>query len=182
MMRKKWINILFYFAVAFLLLGFISYSKTAPSSQEKKRILGEKAEQTTTIEKVIDGDTIVADTGEVIRYIGMNTPEKGQPFANEATEENKRLVLRKEIWLEFDIDRKDRYGRTLAYLFMDGVLVNEELVKKGLAVSETIQPNVKHKYRILAAEEDAKKNCKGIWKSLCKPRYRTVPGKTEFTK
>lgn len=119
------------------------------------------------IAKVIDGDTAVTSKGEKIRYLGINSSEKGEPFYEEALEKNKSLVLGKNVRLEFDIQNKDRYGRTLAYLFVGDSLINVELVKSGFAVSETIQPNVKYQDKILAAERQTRKSCAGIWSGLC---------------
>ncbi len=125
--------------------------------------------QDAVITKVIDGDTAETSTGEKIRYLGINSPEKGEPFSNEATKENSELVLDKKVRLEYDVQTKDRYGRTLAYLFINEQMVNVQLVSLGLAVSETIQPNVKYQDKILAAEKSARKNCLGIWNDLCSP-------------
>lgn len=119
------------------------------------------------ISKVLDGDTIETSSGARIRYIGINAPEKGEKFSSLATELNKELVLNKKIRLEFDVQAKDRYGRTLAYVFIDNIFVNQEMVKKGLAVTETIQPNVKYQNEIVNAQKEAREKCLGIWKALC---------------
>lgn len=116
---------------------------------------------------VIDGDTIVLDNGETVRYLGINAPEIGQPYSSKSLELNKKLVLGKKVRLEFDIQKRDRYGRLLAYVWTDGLLVNEKLVEEGLAVSETIQPNVKYQDRIVQAQIKARENCRGIWEGLC---------------
>jgi len=116
---------------------------------------------------VIDGDTIVLENGEKVRYLGINAPELGQPYSSQALKLNKKLVLNKKVRLEFDIQKRDKYNRLLAYVWSGGVLVNEKLVKEGLAVSETIQPNVKYQDRILKAQQEARKNCRGIWEGLC---------------
>jgi micrococcal nuclease len=120
------------------------------------------------VTKVFDGDTVKTETGEKIRYIGINSPEKGEPFSSDATELNKQLVLGKSIGIEYDIQKKDRFGRTLAYVFSDNNLVNIVLVKKGLVVSETIQPNVKYQDKIVDGQKEARDNCLGIWANLCK--------------
>lgn len=120
-----------------------------------------------TIVKVIDGDTIETDKGERIRYIGINAPERGQPKSTESFSLNKELVLDKEVGLEFDIQDKDRYGRTLAYVFTENIFVNLEMVRKGLAVSETIQPNVKYQDKFVNAQKITRENCLGIWEGLC---------------
>lgn len=119
------------------------------------------------VTRVLDGDTIETSKGERIRYLGINAPETGQPFSSDAALANKTLVLGKKASLEFDVQSKDRYGRTLSYVFAGNTFVNLEMVRKGLAVSETLQPNVKYQDEILKAQKDARNNCLGIWKNLC---------------
>lgn len=117
--------------------------------------------------KALDGDTIETSSGEKIRYLGINSPEKGEPFFEEASELNQNLVLDKIVTLEFDIQKKDRYGRTLAYVFAGNELVNLEMVRNGLAVSQTIQPNIKYQDQILEVQKEARNKCLGIWAGLC---------------
>lgn len=124
--------------------------------------------------KVFDGDTIQRETGEKIRYLGINTPETGEPFSREATELNKQLVLGKSVSIEYDIQKNDRFGRTLAYVFVDNIFVNRELVKEGLAVSETIPPNVKYQTEILESQKKVRESCVGIWRSLCEKDSETL--------
>ena len=132
------------------------------------------------ISRVLDGDTVETSLGERIRYLGINSPEKGQPFSSGATKANEALVLDKKVRLEFDIQSKDRYGRTLAYVFAGDTLVNLEMVKKGLAVTETIQPNVKYQDEIVGAQKQARDNCLGLWKDLCSQKSDNVLGNTSF--
>jgi micrococcal nuclease len=126
------------------------------------------------VKKVIDGDTIILSTGEHLRYIGIDTPEsrikKGiqfiydpQPFAREATQFNKNLVEAKNVRIEFDIDKKDRYGRLLGYCFVDGKFVNKELLEKGYAVLYTYPPNVKYVEVLAKAQKKARQNNRGMW-------------------
>ena len=89
--------------------------------------------ETATVTRVVDGDTIELADGRRVRYIGINTPEHDQPYYKEATEANRRLVGGKEIQLELDQDTFDQYGRTLAYIWAEGVLVNLEIVQQGFA-------------------------------------------------
>jgi len=97
------------------------------------------------VSRVIDGDTIELTNGITIRYIGINTPEVGQPGAEEATEANRALVEGKKVRLEYDVQKQDKYGRTLAYVYLeDGIFVNAELVKQGYAQVATYPPNVKY--------------------------------------
>jgi len=69
------------------------------------------------VTNVIDGDTIVTSDGMHIRYIGLNTPEKGQKYYQEALEFNRKLVQGKAIHLEFDEEQTDAFGRSLAYVY-----------------------------------------------------------------
>src|SRR5262245_12874827 len=84
--------------------------------------------ETATVAHIVDGDTVDLEDGRTIRYIGLNTPEREQPYYNEAKEANRRLVEGKTVALEWDIETVDQYGRNLAYLWVDGILVNREIV------------------------------------------------------
>lgn len=117
--------------------------------------------------RVLDGDTIEIESGERVRYLGINAPESGQPFSTESTRENERLVAGRIVNLEFDVQTQDRYGRLLAHIWVGNMLVNKEIVKNGYAVSETIQPNVKYQDLILEAQQEARENCRGLWAGLC---------------
>ena len=89
---------------------------------------------------VSDGDTIVLTGDERVRYLGINAPEiaqdgkPGEFYGEEAKIFNKKLVLGCWVRLELGEKRRDRYGRLLAYVFLeDGTFVNGELVREGLA-------------------------------------------------
>ena len=81
------------------------------------------------VTRVIDGDTIELETGQKVRYIGINTPETVDPrkpaecFGRESSEKNKELVEGKIVELEKDISETDKYQRLLRYVYVDGVLV-----------------------------------------------------------
>ena len=89
--------------------------------------------ETVTVAQVVDGDTIELTNGRKVRYIGINTPERDQPYYAEATAVNRQLVQGKNVQLELDVETFDRYGRTLAYVWVDGVMVNLEIVRQGYA-------------------------------------------------
>jgi len=111
-----------------------------------------------TVEWIIDGDTIVLEGGERIRYIGMDTPEMSseQPFAKEATELNAILVDGREVRLEYDEERIGPFGRTQAYVYVKvwdmEIFVNEYLVQLGYAKVATYPPNVKYRDRFIEVE------------------------------
>jgi len=121
------------------------------------------------VKKVIDGDTIQLDTGETVRYLGIDAPEvftKGggaEFYAREATRYNKKLVFMKKIKLEFDVEKKDQYGRLLAYVFVKDVFVNAELVRHGYAKAYIKPPNVKYKDLLLTNQKKAMDEEKGLW-------------------
>ena len=122
-----------------------------------------------TVSKVIDGDSIVLDTGEQVRYLGIDTPELGkkaggpQFYAKEATTFNKQLVLLKKVRLEFDAERHDAYGRLLAYVFVKDLFVNGELVRRGYAKAMIKPPNVKYKDLLIRYQKEAMSKEIGLW-------------------
>jgi micrococcal nuclease len=123
------------------------------------------------VERVVDGDTIVLRGGERVRYIGVDTPESVKPgtpvqcYAKAAGHANERLVEGQRVRLRYDAERRDRYGRTLAYVYRarDGLFVNAELVRRGYARVLTIPPDVRHArlFRQLAAR--ARSGGRGLW-------------------
>jgi len=119
--------------------------------------------ETVTIARVVDGDTVELTDGRRVRYIGINTPEHDQPYFQEATEANRQLVEGKEVRLEFDQETLDKYGRTLAYIWVDGMMVNEEIVKRGFANAYTVPPNVKYAEEFRQAERAARDAERGLW-------------------
>lgn len=117
--------------------------------------------------EVFDGDTVKTETGEVIRLLGINAPETGQPYSAQSKQFLKETLLNRGIQLEYDVQTKDRYGRTLAYLYSGSMFVNKEILRRGLAVVETIAPNVSYVDEFKNAQDLAKQNCGGMWEGLC---------------
>lgn len=119
--------------------------------------------------EVIDGDTIVLQDGQKVRYLGINAPEHGQPYAREATNFSRRLVSGLSVRLEFDKVREDRYGRLLAYVYQGSIMVNERLLAEGWAHIFSMPPNTRYAERFLQVQEQAKKARKGMWKTVRGP-------------
>ncbi|MFY9303392.1 MAG: thermonuclease family protein [Atribacterales bacterium] len=121
------------------------------------------------VARIIDGDTIELSNGEKVRYIGIDTPELHHPqkeveyYAREAYEANRRLVEGKRVRLELDVEERDRYGRILAYVYVDDLMVNEWLVANGYAHVATFPPNVKYAERFLQLEREARQAKIGLW-------------------
>ncbi|MCK4388293.1 MAG: thermonuclease family protein [Dehalococcoidia bacterium] len=115
------------------------------------------------VTKVIDGDTIEIENGVRVRYIGIDTPEIGEHYYLEATEANRQLVGGKRIQLEKDVEDKDEYGRLLRYVWVDGIMVNAELVRLGYAYSYSYPPNLKYQAHFLQLEREAREQKRGLW-------------------
>jgi micrococcal nuclease len=123
--------------------------------------------------RVVDGDTIEVelDGGEVedVRYIGVDTPESvapGEPvecFGKRASAFNERLVGGRTVTLRFDRERRDRYGRLLAYVYAGSRLVNAELVREGYARTLTIAPNDARASLFARLERNAGRAARGLW-------------------
>jgi micrococcal nuclease len=115
---------------------------------------------------VVDGDTIrvLLDGGaRTVRLIGIDTPETGEPFATEATSALAALVDGENVRLEFDVEERDQYGRSLAYVWVEKTMVNAEMLRLGLATLYSVPPNLKHVDELRAAQEEAKTAGRGFW-------------------
>lgn len=121
------------------------------------------------VTRVIDGDTIVLDGRERVRLIGVDTPETVHPnkpierFGKEASAFTGKLVAGKRIRLEYDQVRTDRYGRTLAYVFLkDGMFLNAEIIKRGYGFAYTKYP-FRHMENFCKYEKEAREAGRGLW-------------------
>lgn len=126
---------------------------------------------------VDDGDTILLVDGRRVRYIGINAPEtenpeygaRGEPFGYEALKYNIFLVKDQRIVLEFDREKTDQYGRTLAYVHLPGgPFVNLQMIEAGLAYFVFRKPNNRYDQAFLEAQRKAMKAGRGIWKDMQK--------------
>jgi len=124
-----------------------------------------------TVKEVIDGDTIILNTGDRIRYLGIDTPELHHPTIGlecggpEAKAENIKLLTGKRLRIEKDVTDKDQYGRLLRYVFTeDGYFVNCELVRRGWAQVFIIYPDCKYEKMMIDAQCSAVEENLGIWK------------------
>jgi micrococcal nuclease len=123
-----------------------------------------------TVLSITDGDTIRVDRGhgsERVRYIGINTPEVGDPGGSEATAENARLVEGRQIVLERDVSETDQFDRLLRYIWIhEGAtwtFVNLELIERGFAQAATYPPDVRYVDLFVAAQQTARANEVGLW-------------------
>src|SRR5437867_1530557 len=133
------------------------------------------------VQRVVDGDTLVLGTGERVRLIGVNTPETVHPkkaveaFGNEASAFTKRMVEGKLVRLEFDPlssrrnDGKDRYSRTLAYVFLqDGTHLNAEIIRQGYGFAVSSSPPLQYQNEFRRLEQEAREQRRGLWANTVK--------------
>lgn len=126
------------------------------------------------VTRVIDGDTVEIEGGVRLRYIGIDTPETVDPrtpvqcFGAEAARRNRELVEGKRVMIEKDVSTRDKYGRLLGYVYVNGTMVNELLVKEGYARASSYPPDIKYQERFRNAERGAREAGTGLW-SGCPP-------------
>ncbi|MCK4273453.1 MAG: thermonuclease family protein [Dehalococcoidales bacterium] len=126
----------------------------------------QSAPDTATVTQVIDGDTIIIDTGHRVRYIGIDTPEVHpipEAYGAEAWQANRQLVEGKSIRLERDVSETDKYGRLLRYVYVDDTLANAELVKLGMAEAKAYPPDTRYQDMLEQLEEEARQAGRGMW-------------------
>ncbi len=122
-----------------------------------------------TVVRVIDGDTIELDSGERVRYIGLDTPElfpRPECGAKAATDQNRSLVGGKRVDLLSGPEERDAYGRLLRYVFADGVFVNAQLVREGHARTSSFSRDERFRQLFAQLGADAEKDGRGLW-STC---------------
>ncbi|UXR46697.1 thermonuclease family protein [Staphylococcus simulans] len=176
MKRKSMSSIIVIAVIAVIVLGFqyFNHSGTFKQSggEQASTSMGDK--EAVTVKRVIDGDTFIAtdkDNREIkVRMIGMDTPETVkpntpvQPYGKEASNYTKKHLNNQKVYLEFDKEPKDQYGRYLAYVWLDeNHMFNEELVKQGLAREKYFAPNGKYRDVLKDAEREAKQKHLNIW-------------------
>ena len=131
-----------------------------------------------TVERVVDGDTLLLSNGIRVRLMGVDTPEtvkpnsEVEPFGPEATEFTKQAIAQNDnrVYIRLDCDRFDKYGRNLAFVYLgesdgsDIYFLNEELVRAGLAKAiMTFNYSMSIKRRLYKAQKEAIVNRRGIW-------------------
>lgn len=125
--------------------------------------------------RVVDGDTILVRLAsgrqERVRYIGVDTPESVKPnspvecFGKQAASFNRSLVDGREVRLVPDREPRDRYGRTLAFVYAGGVFVNAKLLENGFARTIEIEPNTSKAEYFADLERVAIRTNKGLWRA-----------------
>lgn len=149
--------------------------ENAEGSPKANQLLAPQPRSTLTAEvkRTVDGDTlaVVVDGVEAhVRLIGIDAPESVHPDPRRNTPAGKKAsqytdghLTGKTVQLEFDEEVKDKYDRLLAYVWCDGKLYNEQIVRDGYARAKVYRPNVKYTKRLKLAEKEARRAGRGIW-------------------
>ena len=116
------------------------------------------------VNRILDGDTLVCNN-QTIRLLGINTPEKGEEFYQQAKDYLSE-VNNKEVQVLRDWNNKDKYNRDLRYIFYQDRFINVEIVENGLAIAFMTE-KLKYEDKFLNAEQFAKNNCLGLWEEDC---------------
>ncbi|WP_291403163.1 thermonuclease family protein [Daejeonella sp.] len=164
---KIFLLFLLFTAPVFIACSNIPDTEIASSQPNKSKLY--------SIKKIVDGDTFWIDNGVAkglkIRLIGVNAPESRKTnrkdveyFGKEAKNYLIKFLSNKRVRLVYDVAPKDRYGRALAYVYLeDGTFLNAHLVKNGYASVMTIPPNVKYADYFVKLQREARLNKRGLW-------------------
>ncbi len=132
---------------------------------------------------VYDGDTVKLNNGDHVRLIGIDAPEAHDNnkltrdvnhrhidratqlgMGKKAAVYAKDLLKGRRVHLEFDVEQRDRYGRLLAYIYLqDGTFVNEKIIRDGYAYPLTVPPNVRHAHEFKQWFDEAREQKRGLW-------------------
>ena len=152
-----------------LLLGILIGLKLVELSDRSEQFTFESSGPYRVV-RVVDGDTLLLENDERVRLIGVDTPEVVhpqklvEPFGPEATEFTRSHVEDRLVVLKYDRERRDRYRRILAYVYVEDWFLNEELIRAGLGTAELKYPySQRMKTRFKSAEKSAKNARLGIW-------------------
>ena len=128
------------------------------------------------VKKVVDGDTLILDSDQRVRFIGVDTPETVHPkksmqcYGREASNKTKALLSDKWIYLEKDVSETDRYARLLRYIYLpdpnnpkEAIFINEYLIEYGYGTVITYPPDVKYHDKFVDAQRIAQKEERGLW-------------------
>jgi micrococcal nuclease len=129
------------------------------------------------VERISDGDSFYCQGGKRVRLIGIDTPELDQGELGRASRESLRRMMPvgSHVRLETDVRPDDQYGRTLAYVWRDSVMINRKMIREGWAVLFTVPPNIRHVDQLQAAQDSAQVERSGHWGTngfSCQPSQR----------
>ena len=141
----------------------------------------------TTVLRVVDGDTVEIELNRIkekVRLIGVDTPESVHPdktknieFGKISSKFTKDYLEGKKVVLEYDVQQRDKYGRLLAYLYINNKMFNQILLEEGMAKIATYPPNVKYVDTFKEIEKKAREENKGLWAISNEETSKNSPAK-----
>jgi len=148
----------------------IPEESSSTSSVPRGTVLTAPEQAEVRVKRVVDGDTLLLETGERVRLLGVDTPETVKPnvpvqyLGPEASAFTKNAVEGKVVTLVFDKERFDKYHRVLAFVYLDGRCLNEALIRNGLSKAQLQYPYRSDMKRLFqAAEKEARDAGRGLW-------------------
>jgi endonuclease YncB( thermonuclease family) len=169
--------------LAISIAGGTAYSQTVSSGTRGRPVETERKSVGEVVKRVMDGDTFELTSGKRVRLIGVDTPEKGEPFADVARDFADSALVGSTVRIEYDKLREDNYERVLGYVFLDTVLFNELLIRRGLAHVYLFKENKRFMKRLISAQRKARAEKQGIWsqeKPSDEPYYIAAGGSYRF--
>lgn len=161
----------------FIVLAMTASISLTPLMDDSNVVDAAKKSKAYKVVRIVDGDTIVVKkNGKKIkvRFIGVDCPESVHPDSDKnveygkiASKYTKKKLKGKKVKLEYDKDKKDQYGRTLAYVYYGKnykTMINKSLIKAGHAKAKYYSPNKRYKKTFEKLQKTAKANKKGLWK------------------
>lgn len=115
---------------------------------------------------IIDGDSLLVKykgRSQEVRLIGIDAPEWGQEYGTQAKSHVLNCCYGQDLRLEFDREKKDRYGRLLAYVYCGNKMLNKEMVRAGMAIAIKVKPNTKYYRQLKQIEKQAQAQRQGFW-------------------
>ncbi|MCK4632040.1 MAG: thermonuclease family protein [candidate division Zixibacteria bacterium] len=178
MRRSKSVNrtiwrIVFVLVVVALIVGYRLVEEIGPDRHPDERFV---------VVRVVDGDTVELRGGDRLRLLAVDTPEKGQPFYEEACRFLSDQVLAKQVEIIFGGKRRDGYGRLLGFLYIDNVCINEAILRSGMGCLYLFEDNIglPQIEPLLAAQVEAINGDRGIWSVDYRPEDHYVAAKGSF--
>jgi micrococcal nuclease len=161
------------FLIMISIYAVIPYINTVDGNTDINIDITEENSELYRVVRVVDGDTIVININnidEYVRLIGVDCPESVHPDSTRNTELGdlssaftKRFLEGEYVSLELDVQEKDKYGRILAYVYIDDIMFNKILLAAGMAQVATFPPNVKYVNEFQRIQQDAIENNAGLW-------------------
>ena len=171
-MNKKLLKSNWVYFILGIFIGLVIVLFAKPEVSQNNKVLPKVIEpdfKFYVVKKVIDGDTLRLEDGRQVRLLGVDTPESKhsevpvQAFSKEAYEFSRQMVEGFEVRLEYDVEETDKYGRTLAYVYLrDGRMLNIEILKRGYAYVLRRFP-FKKKAEFLYIQDQARQEHRGLW-------------------